>query len=719
MRKFLTLLALCTIGQLALAQTYKSIHRSDGPVVRIPVHLIDTVRTVSTEDGEMLSVQLNTGLTTQVPLALIDSITHREGSVVNPTELGAIGYGSVMGVVTDHTGNAVVDAVVYAGFSSEQTITDTNGVFFLDSIAVYESLGLIKVEKDGYFKGSRSFLPIADGRNLLRIELSPRVLIGSFHTSAGGTVSTNGLTVMFPPNSIARDGQPYTGQVNVYATVFDPTEPTFNDRMPGDLIGGMSDSLQMLRSFGMTDVEIEDEAGIPVQIASGSEATLTFTVPDVMLAEAPSQIDFWSFDSEIGYWLHEGEAVLVGNTYVGMARHFSPYNWDGRIVTEEIIVLVVECKDNNGRPIAGGRLTFAEFLGGAGVYTNAEGKAAIRVSRGMQINVSLSLYCETFESWPIVSTQVVPPLFADGSTVITGQLPETYHVSGTVLDCEENPVSSGYVVSNRGNIAFLHEGNFDFRVCDQGLLNLRAFQTFADSMKVSQLVVAMVGPSGVIVNDLITCWAQNSTITDIEGNIYNTVVIGTQEWMAENLRTTTYRDGTPIPFAPDSQWESYANISSGAWCYYDNDPNYANSLGVLYNWYAAVYSSCPEGWHVPTDDEWNILVGFIDPLYDPLGLGSQSGIAGGKMKSTGTEYWLGPNIDATNETGFTGLPGGGRATSPWSFYNLGETGYWWSSTPKQGDDSRAWYRAIVTTSGDAGRGDTLKAEGYSIRCVRD
>jgi len=137
-------------------------------------------------------------------------------------------------------------------------------------------------------------------------------------------------------------------------------------------------------------------------------------------------------------------------------------------------------------------------------------------------------------------------------------------------------------------------------------------------------------------------------VTDIDGNEYATIQIGTQVWMAENLRTTKYCNGDPIPNVTDSlQW---VNLATGAWAHNNNYSQYENLYGKLYNWYAVDDSRniCPCNWHVPTDAEWTTLIDYL----------GGEGVAGGKMKSTGTQYWLSPNTDATNESGFSGLPGG-------------------------------------------------------------
>jgi uncharacterized protein (TIGR02145 family) len=196
------------------------------------------------------------------------------------------------------------------------------------------------------------------------------------------------------------------------------------------------------------------------------------------------------------------------------------------------------------------------------------------------------------------------------------------------------------------------------------------------------------------------------TMTDQQGNVYKTIVIGSQEWMAENLKTTIYRNGDAIANVIDNtQW---SNLTTGAWCSYNNDSQYDCPYGKLYNWYAAADSRsvCPTGWHVPTDAEWTILTTF---------LGGPSS-AGGKMKSTGTQHWLSPNAEATNESGFSGLPAGGRSSLGAS-NDLGGYGIWWSSSELPA--SYAWYRSLDYNSGEVIRFNFIKRNGFSVRCIKD
>jgi uncharacterized protein (TIGR02145 family) len=195
------------------------------------------------------------------------------------------------------------------------------------------------------------------------------------------------------------------------------------------------------------------------------------------------------------------------------------------------------------------------------------------------------------------------------------------------------------------------------------------------------------------------------SVRDIDGNAYATIQIGKQVWMAENLRTTRYRDGSTIPnVTGNTAWEQ---LNSGAWCNYDNSPVNDTTYGKLYNWYAAANPLiCPQGWHVPTDAEWTVLTCYLGGLQ----------VAGGKMKSTGTQYWDAPNTGATNESGFSGLPGGFRHRGG-SFYHLGDHGGWWSATESA---DYAWGRGLNAEDAAVTRHSlNEKIRGLCLRCVRD
>ncbi len=204
-------------------------------------------------------------------------------------------------------------------------------------------------------------------------------------------------------------------------------------------------------------------------------------------------------------------------------------------------------------------------------------------------------------------------------------------------------------------------------------------------------------------------YSTNTTVTDFDGNIYQTIQIGNQLWMAENLKVTHYRNGDPIPHLTDN--DDWTSTTNGAYCYYNNNSANADTYGALYNWYAVDEDDsrglAPEGWHVPTDDDWQTLVDFL----------GGSSVAGGKMKETGTAHWISPNTGATNESGFTALPGGYRYYNNGYFGYIGYTAYFWSST--EYDSNNAWNRLLYYDYSGVARYSYYKYYGFSIRCVRD
>ena len=198
---------------------------------------------------------------------------------------------------------------------------------------------------------------------------------------------------------------------------------------------------------------------------------------------------------------------------------------------------------------------------------------------------------------------------------------------------------------------------------------------------------------------------ETGTVTDIDGNVYPTIGIGSQYWTTENLKTTTFNDGTAIPLVTDnSEWEF---LVGPGYCWFNNDEASREVYGALYNWYVVVSSKLPPaGWHVSTDAEWTILETYLGGLTE----------AGGKLKESGTEHWLTPNTGATNETGFTALPGGLRAKDG-SFSALGETGNFWTTTTAS--NQAAWYRAIDYLGEGNTRGNNSVNWGLSVRLVKD
>jgi uncharacterized protein (TIGR02145 family) len=201
------------------------------------------------------------------------------------------------------------------------------------------------------------------------------------------------------------------------------------------------------------------------------------------------------------------------------------------------------------------------------------------------------------------------------------------------------------------------------------------------------------------------------TVADRDGNVYHTTTIGTQVWMVENLRTTKFNDGTSIPLVTENpEWIS---MTSPGYCWYNNDAANKNTCGALYNWFTVSTGKLsPTGWHIPSDAEWTTLINY---------LGGENS-AGGKMKSAGTiedgtGAWHEPNTGATNESGFSANPGGFRNYYDGSFFGLGGSAVFWTSTEDSTDC--AWRRGLNYNAGDVARSSVSNKLGFSIRCIRD
>ena len=228
-----------------------------------------------------------------------------------------------------------------------------------------------------------------------------------------------------------------------------------------------------------------------------------------------------------------------------------------------------------------------------------------------------------------------------------------------------------------------------------------------------------------------------STVSDIDGNKYNTVSIGTQCWTVTNLRVRRYNDSTEIRFnnsggSGGTTSQTWSVLNYGAHTIYANDsvasPSNLTTYGYLYNWYAAkgianagstTYKNiCPTDWHVPTDGEWTSLIQFIVPTetISATVIGSQSLTAGGKLKSTSTTLWQTPGFPGTDNYGFSALPGGGR-NDVGSFSSIRDNAFFWSATEDGSND--AWRRSLSNANSNVSRRDYSKTSGFSVRCLRD
>ncbi len=209
-----------------------------------------------------------------------------------------------------------------------------------------------------------------------------------------------------------------------------------------------------------------------------------------------------------------------------------------------------------------------------------------------------------------------------------------------------------------------------------------------------------------------------STVTDIDGNVYQTVTIGDQVWMVQNLKTTRYNDGTPIPLVSDNT--VWSNVSSPGFCWYNNDKKHKETYGALYNGYAIETGKlCPEGWRVATDEDWKKLEIAAGMSEEDAGKAWWRGAEGGKLAGR-ADLWVKGAVKKEpefNSSGFTGLPGGNRLGENGLFGNMSSNGYWWcAETDSAG---QAWCRNLYYGSTNVIKSIYSKKYGFSVRCVKD
>ncbi len=312
------------------------------------------------------------------------------------------------------------------------------------------------------------------------------------------------------------------------------------------------------------------------------------------------------------------------------------------------------------------------------------------------LNYSSNKKISTFNGMPTVLTVNVHNV-TPTSAIISGYI---FHTGGLNIVNKgvcwsENPnpsISDNQMINSNDSI------NFSCKIYglkQNALYYSKAFAT-------NELGTSYGHEISFTTNDFANC----GVITDIrDGNSYQTVLIGEQCWMAENLAylpsVNMVADGSED--AAGSYYYVYGYDGTNVADAKATD-NYA-TYGVLYNWTAAM-DACPDGWHLPSDAEWTELTDY---------LGGTS-VAGGKLKETGTTHWNSPNTGATNETGFTALPGGYRDTNG-NFYYIGNYGFWWSAS--EYNANYAWYRNMYYNNGSVYRDNSIKEVGLSVRCVRD
>ena len=377
--------------------------------------------------------------------------------------------GDITGFVIDENGEPVIAANVT--MDGDNTTTDDYGHFFFTGKSMNKLGALVKVEKEGYFKGSRRFFPNANQNNRVKIQLLTNSFDESFNTADGGTVSmTNGVSVGFTANSISTDaGVPYTGTVKVAMKWMDPSQIATLAQMPGNLQGLNAKVEEMaLATYGMIAVELEGESGEALNITSGMTATISLPVPEDLLSAAPPVIPLWSYNEEHGLWVEESIATLQNGVYVGEVSHFSFWNLDEPFDSVNLDVTLV---DDNGNPldnylvkltlVTGSMVgTIEPSTSGSG-WTDANGNVSGAIPANEELTLEVIGVCEE-----VLFSTTVGPYSVDAKETISTSVSTINNtiISGVLLDCDGNPVTNGLVIAsfNGATVYRYTDSNFSY-----------------------------------------------------------------------------------------------------------------------------------------------------------------------------------------------------------------------------------------------------------------
>jgi uncharacterized protein (TIGR02145 family) len=411
--------------------------------------------------------------------------------------------------------------------------------------------------------------------------------------------------------------------------------------------------------------------------------TFLIFITNIFFAQAPQGIPYQAV-------MRNADGTVMESSAVSLTFMIHDGSATGTVVYQESHSLnsnaqgLVSCVVGNG-VVSQGNFANVNWGGGAKFLQVMMGSGAAQVDLGTQQLLSVPYALHANGVGVRASATGDTLTIGTSSVIVPGISAANYPAQ--VLGCTNAQACNYNAAATQDDGSCLIQG----ASCNDGNAN-----TTNDVINVNCQCAGIATGNGVFV--------PGNGVTDIDGTVYTSIVINGQEWMQQNLAVTKYRNGDPIPTGlSNTTWQ---NTTSGAYAIYNNDAANNTAYGKLYNWYAVNDSRglCPTGWHVPSDAEWTTL---------ETSLGGSS-VAGGKMKSTAG--WNAPNTAATNESGFTGLPGGYRPSDV-TYTTIGNLGLWWSST--EYGSSFAWTRVLSYVNTHVLRDYYSKPHGFSVRCLRD
>jgi hypothetical protein len=418
---------------------------------------------------------------------------------------------SISGQVTDENKRPVQDAVVKAG--SAIATTDVNGNFQLSNVWLDKEAGYIKVEKAGYFSGSRTIMPEAGTNHYVEIELIPKTVLGTFNATANSTLTLPyGGVVQIAAYSLINSNThtPYNGIASAAAYFVNPVSSNFGTIMPGDLRGiTTSHEEKALKILGMMAVELTAANGDKLAVADGTTATLIFPIPSTLLEQAPSSISLWRLDETRGLWNEEGLATKQGNNYVGKVSHFS--FWSCALPAPPVNFSLA-VMDQLSRPLSGIpaeiRLTSDSSITSATLYTDASGRISGKVPANKVLQLSVFSRCGT-----VLHSQNIGPFSSNsnGNLIkVDHPSPVTLSFSGKVVTCSGAVVANGYVnifVNGKNYRTSIVNGSYatTITVCSAGSFTASLLAFDPSSNKYSSQMTVLVNSGSSVSTNLIAC----------------------------------------------------------------------------------------------------------------------------------------------------------------------------------------------------------------------
>lgn len=352
---------------------------------------------------------------------------------------------SISGFITNENGNAVKTAMVMAG--DKQTTTNEFGFFEVKDASVSKVAAFIKVVQPGYFEGYRTFVPATGSETFLRLQLIPKSQMSTINATSGGSATTtDGATVTIPANAVvlASSGAAYAGNINIaYHWINPAIEATLQNTMPGDLRG--LDSVGFLRgltTYGMMAVELTNDAGQKLQIATGKQAKLTMPIPAAIIANAPASIILWSFDETNGLWKQESRAFKIGNNYEGNVSHFSFWNCDYPYPIVDFKAQIVSEKLQGLKGVNVQIALASNPNSKAWSYTDSTGHVAGYVPANAALVLTVLNSCGEAVFTQNFTTKNAP---VNLGTIVANVSTRSITVFGTAVDCNQQPISNGYL----------------------------------------------------------------------------------------------------------------------------------------------------------------------------------------------------------------------------------------------------------------------------------